>query len=284
MLIKKIRRRVSELPAEMRSFVKQARRSATANQRSLPHYIIIGTQKGGTGALFHYLNKHPETRRGTRKEIHFYDRRYDKGLRWYRSQFPLKQDLPDDVVVGEATPTYLTHPHAAKRIAETQPDVKMIALLRNPKSRAVSHYYRNLRKNREDLPIDEAMYREEERISAEWERMLNDESYTSRAYRFYSYKHRGRYAEQLRRFYEYFPRDQILVINNADLWQNTGETLKEVCDFLGISAPPEDLDTDPIKVSGYSKDLPDGLDEYLDEYFRPLNQDLYQLLGRDFGW
>src|SRR5205807_9139589 len=48
-------------------------------------------------------------------------------------------------ITGEASPYYLFHPHAPKRIAKILPQVKLVVLLRNPIDRAYSHYYHEVR-------------------------------------------------------------------------------------------------------------------------------------------
>ena len=55
-------------------------RLLTAQFRSLPDFIIIGAQKGGTSSLFSYLKQHPELHLSVIKEIHFLDNHYSKGM------------------------------------------------------------------------------------------------------------------------------------------------------------------------------------------------------------
>src|SRR5712691_5644063 len=56
--------------------------------RLLPDFLIIGTQRGGTTSLYHYLQAHPCIGPASTKEIHFFDRRFNRGLAWYRGHFP----------------------------------------------------------------------------------------------------------------------------------------------------------------------------------------------------
>lgn len=260
-------------------------RYATSPLRALPDFIIIGVQKGGTSALNHYIAKqHPNVRRSMRKEVHYYDRNFNKSLLWYRAHFPLRRTLGKEVITGEASPYYLAHPHAARHIYEVQPDVKMIALLRNPKDRALSHYQMSVRKGRETLSFDEAVRREEERIGTDWNRMVEDETFESVAYRAFSYKHRGRYAEQLRRFYQYFDSSQLLVMSSDSMRENTPAGLRRVCDFLEIPTPEHYAEAGPRHIRTYARQMPIETEQYLDTYFAPLNDDLYELLGEDFGW
>lgn len=270
--------------ASLKNLRWKARR-VTAPLRPLPDFIIIGAQKGGTSALNYYLaDQHPSVLPASRKEVHFYDRNFHRGLLWYRAHFPLLVRLAGGRTTGEASPYYLAHPHVPAHIAKTQPGVKLIALLRNPKTRAVSHYQFSVRRGREELPLKEALEREEERIADGWGRLLEDEGYDSTEYRFFSYKHRGRYAEQLRRYLQHFDRSQLLVLPSEALKTDTAATMERICAFLGIPPELDRLDLNPRGIGSYSRELPPEVEEHLDAYFRPLNRDLYELLGEDFGW
>ncbi|MEJ2557594.1 MAG: sulfotransferase domain-containing protein, partial [Anaerolineae bacterium] len=122
-------------------------RLITRFMRVLPDFLIIGAQKCGTDSLFRYLGGHPCIKLASSKEAHYFDLKFDKGINWYRSHFPLipykysvKRLRKQDLITGEATPYYLFHPHAPGRAAAIVPHVKLIVLLRNPADRAYSHY------------------------------------------------------------------------------------------------------------------------------------------------
>src|SRR5437588_302768 len=116
--------------------------------RLLPDFLIIGTQRGGTTSLERYLDAHPCVGAAANKDLHFFDRRFHKGLAWYRGHFPTRIEKyyaerlrGQAFVTGEASPSYLFHPYAPKRVAKAMPDVKLIVLLRNPVDRAFSQYH-----------------------------------------------------------------------------------------------------------------------------------------------
>jgi hypothetical protein len=60
----------------------------TGSLRGLPSVLIIGAQKSGTTSLFNYLVRHPDVLPSLRKEVHYFDFNYDRGLKWYRAHFP----------------------------------------------------------------------------------------------------------------------------------------------------------------------------------------------------
>src|ERR1041384_7789414 len=136
----------------------------TWEQRALPDFIIIGAQKAGTSSLFFYLAQHPQLVGSFIKEVHFFDGgmkpgidNFAKGEPWYRAHFPLRKDLGPTHKTFEASPCYIFNPLAPIRIHDLLPDVKIVALLRNPVDRAISQYFQERRRNREPLEITEAL-------------------------------------------------------------------------------------------------------------------------------
>ena len=195
------------------------RRWRESRQRAAPSFLIIGTQKGGTTSLYRWLGQHPQVVEASRKEVHYFDINFSRGERWYRSHFPLLRGLADGQVTGEGSPYYMCHPHAPARIASLLPDVRLIVLLRNPVERAISHYFHSHRNGREPLEIQQAMDQEESRLDREWARMQADGAYNSRAHRWYSYKARGRYLEQLQAVQTWFSPEQLLILRSEDLFE-----------------------------------------------------------------
>src|SRR5688572_14326389 len=114
----------------------------------LPDFLIVGAMRSGTTSLHKYLQAHPDVFVASGKEVHFFDRRYGRGLDWYRSRFA---GVTTERVVGEATPAYMYDENAIARIAHDLPDARLIVVLRNPVDRAYSHYWRNRSRGRENL-------------------------------------------------------------------------------------------------------------------------------------
>jgi sulfotransferase family protein len=262
--------------------------SATSFMRPLPDFLIIGAQKAGTTALYAYLRWHPALGGPSWKEVSYFDRRYGRGEAWYRGHFPnllrtsLARRRHHVALVGEASPSYLFHPAAPERVAALVPDVKLIALVRNPTERALSHYNHEVSLGREPLPFEEALEREEERTRGEVERMLADPEYFSRAWWDHTYRARGLYVEQLERWLAVFPEEQLLVIASEDLLARPGETYARTLQFLGVA--PHDL---PAYPRVFNRDYPDMSPEtrrMLNEYYAEPNRRLFALLGRELDW
>lgn len=247
-------------------------RIETASQRSLPDFAIIGTQRGGTTSLYRYLSRHPDVGPAYRKEVHFFDRYYAKGLDWYLAHFPMRGEAD---IVGEASPYYLFHPEVPERIHAVLPHAKFIALLRNPVDRAYSHYHMKVRRGIETLSFEEAIDKEDERMS------VTDDA-ASLPWRHYSYLRRGLYVDQLQRWTNIFPRERLLVIKSEDLYKDPARVLTQTQAFLGLTPwyPRK------FKISHLSEYDPidPATRQRMTEYFAPHNQRLYDFLDTDLGW
>ena len=255
-------------------------------EHSLPNFLIIGAQKAGTTSLYGYLYQHPQILRARKKEVHYFDLNYSNGLQWYRSHFAPRHliDTYPRRITGEASPYYLFHPLSASRIHCDLPGVKLIVLLRNPVDRAISHYFHAVQKGEEDLPIWRAFEEEEHRLEMEFEKMLLDPSYQSTAFQRHSYKARGIYVTQIERFMELFGMDDILILKAEDMFQDYRQTLHMTYAFLGVDPGHLPAITKAKNVGTYPKHIPPGIRDYLNDYFRPYNEQLYNYLDRDFGW
>jgi hypothetical protein len=264
-------------------------RVLTASLRRLPDFIIIGGERCGTTSLYRCLLEHPSIVPAFRKELHFFDLNFGKGLKWYREHFPsvpyryLREWVTGaPTLTGEATVYYLWHPHAARRAAATVPEAKLIALLRNPVDRAYSQYHHERLRGREGLRFEEAVDAEAGRLEGEVPRMLADEGYRSEAHRRHSYLARGVYVDQLRLWLERFPRQRLLVLRSEDFYADPGKTLGQTFEFLGLPPWPR-REYRRYNQTTYPPMAPATRRRLL-EYFRPHNQRLAEFLDRDFGW
>jgi hypothetical protein len=282
--ITRLKRKLSATSGSANSVRKAPK--ADLGQGTLPDFIIIGGKKCGTTFLYHLLCQHPHVEAAARKEVHYFDMRFERGIGWYRAQFPRPREVDGRrVISGEASPYYLYHPHAARRAAEVVPQAKLIALLRDPVHRAFSDYHDKVRQGKEPLTFEEAIEAEESRLRGEREKMLADERYASGKYRAFSYLSRGIYVEQLRTWLEFFDREQLLVLKSEDMFSNTSDTLKRVLNFLDLvdwkpDTPPE---SETLNEGRYAPMDP-ATHQRLRDYFEPHNQRLYAYLDTDFDW
>jgi hypothetical protein len=199
------------------------------------------------------------------------------------------------VLTGEASPCYMFFPHAPRRAHQKLPNAKIIALLRNPVDRAYSHYQMMTRnpiltipgtkqtEPREPLSFEDALAAEEGRMKPELEKMEQDEFYRGLWLQMHSYKLRGHYAQHLKHWLQFYPREQLLIVDSAQLYRQTANAYNEVVQFLGLPTwQPEKFTRE--HEGGYSEPMKPETRAQLVEYFRPHNEELYELLGRRFDW
>lgn len=253
----------------------------TAGRRALPDFLLIGAQRSGTTSLYEYLRGHPQVRWPAMvKSPHWFDTNYDRSPAWYRSHFPIAS-ADRDWITGEASPYYLYHPHVAQRIATHLPDVRMIAVLRDPVSRAWSEYQHEVDRGYETLSFREALEAEPDRVAPEVAR-LAEPDYVGDGHRHFSYVGRGLYAQQLERYLRVVPESRLLILTLDELKKSPQATLHGVCDFLGIEAAPvPEVTQHNARV--YNP-MPDADRDWLVERFAEPNRRLEELLDRRLDW
>lgn len=263
-------------------------RQATSHLRVLPNFLILGAMKSGTTSLYQYLCQHPKVLAAHKKEVYYFDKHYMYGEQWYRGNFPTRRQMKSagqGTVTGEATPYYLFHPTIAERIANLLPQVSLIVVLRDPVDRAISHYFHSVRRGKENRPIRQAFAEEDFYVKPE-EKLLEADHYTSNRHRMWSYVSRGLYAQQLKKYLELFPREQLLVLKSEALFAAPQTSVTTVTDFLDLE-PFELCDVKVLNAGTYAKSEPSEVREMrkqLRQYFKPHNQILSELLHEDFTW
>lgn len=259
----------------------------TSRYRALPDFVIIGAMRAGTSTLYRYLRYHPQTKGCPPYEVHFFDRVPDKGVNWYRAHFPFEFQLKGKdgrrvFITGEKTPTYLSDPYVPERVKKIIPEAKFIVLLRNPVDRAYSHYQWSVRRGYETLSFEKALEEEERRLQELEERLKTEELWRQPGYRWFSYKTRGRYAEQLRTWFRYFPKEQFLILRSEDFYKDTPTIFGRILSFLGLDYWfPQNIP--PVKSPGYPPMEPKTR-ETLKDYFSPYNRELEMLLNWNHSW
>lgn len=216
---------------------------------TLPNFLIIGAAKSGTTAIYTYIKQHPEIFMSSLKELRYFSNfnpppghipyhRSVGSLEAYESYF---DDVKDEKIYGESTPMYLYTPGTAERIQAVIPDVKMLAILRNPIDRAVSAYTHGLRDWIETADtFREALRLEPERIEAGWGMLWH-------------YVNAGYYYQQLQRYYAVFDPSQILVVLHDDLVADTDALLVKIFNFLNVNPSFKPDTSSRPNVSGFPK-------------------------------
>ena len=192
-------------------------------------FLICGAQKSGTTALYNYLSGHPSLFLPTTKELHIFDNENKDWSNEYIEMIDRDihhhfKDAPSENLCGEATPVSLFWQYSAERIWRYNPAMKLIAILRNPITRAYSQWNMEVQRGRDAQPFNTSLENEEKRGRNELPLQP----------RVYSYLNRGFYSVQLRRLWHFFPRQQVLILRQEQLQREPEQTLEQVCQHLGI--------------------------------------------------
>jgi hypothetical protein len=259
-----------------------ASRRWNAHGRVLPQFVILGAQKAGTTTLYTQLGTHPAVMPALRKEVHYFDAS-PRPIEWYRAFFPRRRAVEareravGAAVTGEATPFYLFHPGAPARLRAAVPHARLVAVLRDPVERAVSGYHHAVRMGNEPRPIEVALDPANVEALPDAPEWYDDPACPARLR---GHLARGRYAEQLERWFAALPREQVLVLETREL--AGGVALGKTLDFLGLPRVPFGSESDR-NVGAY--DTPEHAVEHrLREYFAPHNERLFTLLDQRFDW
>ncbi|NXD20315.1 HS3SA sulfotransferase, partial [Spelaeornis formosus] len=255
--------------------------------KRLPQAIIIGVKKGGTRALLEFLRVHPDVR-AVGAEPHFFDRNYERGLAWYRDLMP--RTLEGQITM-EKTPSYFVTKEAPARISSMCKGTKLIVVVRDPVTRAISDYTQTLSK-KPDIPTFESLTFKNRTTG------LIDTSWSAIQI--------GIYAKHLENWLLYFPLGQILFVSGERMISDPAGELARVQDFLGLKRIITDKHFYFNKTKGFpclkkaegsSKphclgktkgrthpDIDQEVVQRLRDFYRPFNMKFYQMTGQDFGW
>ena len=213
-----------------------------------PNFIIIGAMKSATTSLYTYIKQHPHIFMTKVKEPMFFNNFQQENnynilgskskksttLEEYLAMF---KDAKNEKAIGEASPAYIYNENAPYLIKENLPDVKIIAILRQPTDRAYSNFLHTKRSDRENVnSFGQAIKIEKERISDNWSPL-------------YHYIQKGFYSVQLKRYYNLFPKENIKVYLFEDVVKTPKETLKDIFKFLNVD---ENIEIDVSKKSNVS--------------------------------
>jgi hypothetical protein len=188
----------------------------------MPNFLVIGAAKSGTEALCNFLGQHPD--------VYMCPHRGPGDVAWlgpemWTSSRAVYEALFADATeaaIGEGTASYLYSEDAPARICRYVPDVRLIAILRNPVDRAYSAYSMMRGTGREPMArFVDALAAEDDRRAEQWEPIWH-------------YVRMGLYARQLERYDQVFDRAQLRVVLYDDFADRPGEVLRELFGFLGV--------------------------------------------------
>ena len=259
-------------------------RPIKGRSRVLPDFIIFGTVRSGTTSLYYNICEHPCIEPADIDEIGFFDSNYKFGVNWYKSHFPTinKKNIILEkekyFLTGEDTPFYFWSKDSTNRIFGLIPKIKLIAILRNPVDKAYSTFQLGVRSGNEKKSFEIAIKEEIKLIEEKKKSFDNPLSYSGIRVNLIQ----GMYVEQLKFWFEKFPRNQILVLSTEDLSNEPNTVLKNVFEFLNV--PDKKItNLQKRKVAKYPK-MESKTREFLLKFFKPHNEKLFKLVGKKFGW
>ena len=264
-----------------RRFVPNVWRWATQRMRPLPGAVIVGVAKSGTSQLFSYVLRHPRCFGSVEKEVNYFSYHWQRPLGWYRSRFPLARTV--DAVGGiclEASHSYISTPAALERMYQVLPQAKLMVVLRDPVARAFSQYQHHRQRRRETRSFNHIV-RESIANSPHVDR--RDRPLPPLGASVANYIWYGYYASQLVALFAIYPREQVLIIDAADMFDDTNAVCQRVFDFLGF----ERFDVQPDKIFNrgyYRETIEPATAEVLRDHYRPHDAWLVELTGRKFRW
>jgi hypothetical protein len=205
-------------------------------KRRVPDFFIVGHHKSGTTALYEMLRRHPQIYMPDVKEPRYFasDLRsltgsaVDGQTETYEEYLSLFDAAKPEQRVGEASPSYLRSTVAASEIAQVQPSARCIAILREPASFVRSLHFQLMQGHAES--------------EKDLGKAIAAEAITRAGQRVLRYSDHVRYVEQLRRFHEAFPPEQVLVLIYDDFREDNAATVRKVLRFLDVD------DATPIEV------------------------------------
>lgn len=245
-------------------------------------FLIIGAQKAGTTSLFAYLNTHPAIYMPPEKEAPFFSdgEKMAKGWAWYVSEY--YADAPPGALWGKATPHYMLDAAAPQRIKATLPDVKLIALLRDPVRRAYSAYQMAVQRGFEKRSFEQAI-----------ETLLKPDNLAKtrlQGRHSNNYVTGGEYGRILSQYLDHFPRQQLLILLTHNLNTQPQKTVAEVFRFLAVDASFVPPNLDQRYREGASRRLVPGLQyrslkkSQVLGVFRPVWRRLFSQAARRRFW
>jgi hypothetical protein len=182
-----------------------------ARRGALPNLVVLGAQKCGTSGLHYHLGLHPEVSMSKPKELNFFiaERSWPKGTDWYRRHFDQAAR-----VRGESSPNYTAYPHhlgVPERMSSVVPDARLVYAVRDPLERIAAHWVHNYAKRREKGNLRATLTHPNT-----------------------TYVVRSQYFMQIHQFLRHFPREQLLVIDQAEMRSDRLGTLRRIFEFVGV--------------------------------------------------
>jgi hypothetical protein len=225
-----------------------------------PNFFIIGAPKCGTTALSEYLREHPNVFMSNPKEPNYFCKDFFKhikgGIRTESAYLDLFKNVgPNHIAVGEASVWYLYSQCAVSNIRDFNPNVRLIAMLRNPVDLIYSLHSQFLFNQTEtETDFIKAWDLQEKRLEGIFLPKGKEVALTQ-------YRKIGMLGEQVDRLMKLFPKERIKIILFDDFTRSTKKVYRSVLRFLDL---PDDK-RDDFKVINSNK-------TYVHDWLKPITK------------
>ncbi|CAD5217475.1 unnamed protein product [Bursaphelenchus okinawaensis] len=267
--------------------------SAIELTQKFPDAIIIGVKKCGTRALLEFLKLNPNVK-APGPEVHFFDKNYEKGYSWYRQQMPFT--TPSQITI-EKSPAYFISKMVPQRVKRLNPNMKLIVVVRNPITRAVSDYTQAVtRRKRSISNAFEEMAKCDEINSTKCHHGINSSWGAIRI---------GQYHKYLQNWLEHFPMKQFMFVDGENLIRQPANEIRKVEKFLGLTPVVKSSDFVMDKIKGFpcvrkvNSSTPHCLGKskgrvhptvnsdvvkQLQMFYQPENEKFFKMINETFKW
>ena len=192
-----------------------------------PNFFIVGAPKTATTSIYEYLKTVPEIYLSSLKEPSYFAENlfpadsYSRRIGDKEEYLSFFQNVRNEKIIGEASTAYLVDPDAARLIKEISPDSKCLISLRDPVERAFSHYRFHCQYRKIAISFHDQIKNEiEGKIKIKNPRIrLKD----------------GFYCGNIKRFWEIFGKNKIMITLFEDFIQNPKKIMEEILEFLEIN-------------------------------------------------
>jgi hypothetical protein len=202
----------------------------------LPNFLIIGASRSGTTSLHNTLSTHPEVFMSSPKEPNYFAYRVlstRPGLYLPEHRYPVRdaegytklfRRAGEAKAIGESSATYLSTPGVERLVASLLPDVRLVAILRDPARRFYASYLDHTRQGTETRPFDRVVDEELRREGTDAPHPLG------------SALAGGFYHAHIRRWLEVIPRHRVLILLHDDLAVDSTALFARLFRFLDIGS------------------------------------------------
>jgi Sulfotransferase domain len=255
----------------------------SGSHRALPSFFIVGAQKSGTTTLLQHLVNHPQIEAPNCKETFYFNdiNNFKKGQNWYQAHFPLKSKLNSNKYTIDGSANFFESIDAPLRIKQLIPKAKVILLLRNPVDRAYSHYKMAVKYGFEKLSFEEALEIEDKRLQYEQDEIIPQLKHPY-IFQKLGYRTKGIYVNYLSSWMNNFNEESLLIIKAEEYFTNPKENYQNIINFLQLN--DFQLNSHELKNKGDNSQMKDATRIKLTEFYKPYNQQLSELLGKQFSW